>query len=174
VNPQSENAITRIRSAAPSDIAFMLAIERACQTAAHWSEPQYRLLFGPGAEGRAQRVAIVGERVSSRSEAISGETQPLGFLVARHLGPEWELENLVVAPEARRMGVGQGLLEGFLEAARQTHSASVFLEVRESNSGARALYEKLGFHQTGRRKSYYTGPLEDAILYSLDLNRARE
>jgi [ribosomal protein S18]-alanine N-acetyltransferase len=86
-------------------------------------------------------------------------------LVARHLAPEWELENIVVAPSARRQGLGNRLLNALLAAARETHSASVFLEVRESNSAARTLYEKAGFKQTGRRKSYYTDPLEDAVLY---------
>ena len=43
----------------------------------------------------------------------------------------------------------------------------MFLEVRESNAAARTLYEKAGFEQTGRRHSYYTSPLEDAILYRL-------
>jgi ribosomal-protein-alanine N-acetyltransferase len=55
-------------------------------------------------------------------------------------------------------------LEALLDAAHQTKS-SVFLEVRESNAPARALYENAGFKQTGRRPSYYTSPLEDAILY---------
>jgi ribosomal-protein-alanine N-acetyltransferase len=45
----------------------------------------------------------------------------------------------------------------------------VFLEVRESNAAARCFYEKAGFVQTGRRKSYYTDPAEDAVLYRYDL-----
>ena len=53
-----------------------------------------------------------------------------------------------------------------LVRTQNTNSESVFLEVRESNSAARSLYEKLGFQQTGRRKSYYANPIEDAILYS--------
>ena len=45
----------------------------------------------------------------------------------------------------------------------------MFLEVRESNIAARKLYEKAGFEPTGRRKSYYTDPLEDALLYRRSL-----
>jgi [ribosomal protein S18]-alanine N-acetyltransferase len=75
-----------------------------------------------------------------------------------------------VAPSARRIGVGKRLLERLLDGARETHSTSVFLEVRESNVAARTLYEKLGFRETGRRKSYYASPLEDAVLYSLALS----
>jgi ribosomal-protein-alanine N-acetyltransferase len=92
-----------------------------------------------------------------------------GFVVARHVAPEWELENIVVAPAVRRRGLGQRLLDALLAAARETNSSSVFLEVRESNAAARCFYEKAGFVQTGRRKSYYTDPAEDAVLYRYDL-----
>jgi ribosomal-protein-alanine N-acetyltransferase len=74
-----------------------------------------------------------------------------------------------VAHSARRKGLGTRLLDALLAAARETHSTSVFLEVRESNAAARSLYEKAGFNQTDRRKSYYTNPPEDAILYRLTL-----
>jgi len=89
----------------------------------------------------------------------------MGFLIAHHLAPEWELENIVVAHAARHRGIGKRLLEALFDAARETNSSAVFLEVRESNTAARTLYEGSGFEQTGRRRSYYTSPSEDAILY---------
>lgn len=93
----------------------------------------------------------------------------LGFLIAHHLHPEWELENLVVAPDFRRKGLATKLLAALLTRARETNSESVFLEVRESNQAARALYGSLGFEDSGRRKLYYTNPHEDAVLYHLAL-----
>ena len=45
---------------------------------------------------------------------------------------------------------------------------AVFLEVRESNYAARALYEKWAFVESGRRRRYYQDPNEDAILYRID------
>jgi ribosomal-protein-alanine N-acetyltransferase len=71
----------------------------------------------------------------------------------------------VVAPAACRQGIGKQLLDALLVQVAETDSDSVFLEVRESNTGARLLYEKAGFQQAGRRKSYYTDPVEDAIVY---------
>lgn len=139
-----------------------MSLERGCSSAAHWTEQQYRALFASGA---VQRLALVAERMAD----TPGEPNLSGFLVALHLAPEWELENIIVAPEARRKGVAMQLVERLLAAARETHSESVFLEVRESNLAARGLYRKLGFRQTGRRKSYYTNPLEDAVLCSLIL-----
>ena len=152
-----------IRKATPDDLAPMLQLERECPLAAHWSEQQYRdLLISTQS---AQRVALVAE-ADSVTHAKPEVARLAGFLVARHVAPDWELENIVVAPPARRQGIGKRLLESFLTAAREANSDTVFLEVRESNLAARRLYEKLGFHETGRRKSYYTSPLEDAVLYS--------
>ena len=154
----NSETILNIRPATTADIPEIMSLERQSATAGHWTEEQYRLAFK--AEG-ALRLLLVVEASSS-----FGAEGPhlLGFLIAHQLAPEWELENLVVAPTARRKGLGKRLLEALLEAARET-SSSVFLEVRESNAAARALYENAGFEQTGRRPSYYTSPLEDAILY---------
>jgi ribosomal-protein-alanine N-acetyltransferase len=89
----------------------------------------------------------------------------LGFLVARNVGPEWELENIAVAFQAQRHGIGTQLLHGFLAETDRAGNPVVFLEVRESNTAARALYEKSGFSQVGRRSAYYHHPAEDAVLY---------
>ena len=143
-----------------------MSLERQCATAAHWTEAQYRQAFQGAGMERLVLVADASEPVASGSDAGDGV---LGFLVARHLAPEWELENIVVAPTVRRKGLGKRLLDALLAAARETNSTTVFLEVRESNAAARSLYEKAGFEQTGRRKTYYTNPPEDAILYRLTL-----
>lgn len=148
-----------IRSATLADIPRIMSLERQSATAGHWTEELYRQAFRPES---AARLLLVAEA----SDLKSGTEAPsiLGFLIAHQITPEWELENLVVAPAARRKGLGKRLLEALLRAARETNS-SVFLEVRESNAPARALYENTGFKQIGRRHSYYTSPSEDAILY---------
>jgi ribosomal-protein-alanine N-acetyltransferase len=150
----------KIRLATIADIPGIMSLERQSATAGHWTEEQYRLAF----QTENPRLLLVVE--ASLPGLKPGTVGPslLGFLIAHHLAPEWELENLVVALPVRRKGLGKRLLEALLDAAHQTKS-SVFLEVRESNAPARALYENAGFKQTGRRPSYYTSPLEDAILY---------
>jgi len=86
-----------------------------------------------------------------------------GYLVSCRQGSLWNLRNLAVAPTHRRRGIASGLLETFLEhpAVAQTH---VFLEVRESESGAIALYARFGFRAVGRRPGFYRDNLEDAVL----------
>jgi ribosomal-protein-alanine N-acetyltransferase len=153
-----------IRPATVADIPALIDLERQCATAAHWTERQYRRLFQTD-----ERLLLVAETlvpIASGPEPSPDSTRgTLGFLIARHLAPEWELENIVVAPMARQKGLGKRLFEALLAAARETNSSSVFLEVRESNAAARTLYEGVGFEPTGRRKSYYTDPIEDAVLY---------
>jgi [ribosomal protein S18]-alanine N-acetyltransferase len=154
----------RIRPAVSFDTPSILAIERACLTAAHWNEERYLELFRPE-EDKPKRLVLVAES----SLTVSLKDTVIGFLVARQVASEWELENIVVASDAHRHGIGRQLLEALLNTARKIDSASVSLEVRESNLAARALYEKLGFRQTGRRPAYYVNPSEDAILYRHDL-----
>ena len=146
-----------------------MSLERQSATAGHWTDEQYRKLFQSGSPVRLLLVAEASRpRASSRkSEAAFGIR---AFLIAQHLAPEWELENIVVAQASRRKGLGKRLLDALLTVANATHSSSVFLEVRESNAAARTLYENAGFEQTGRRRSYYTSPLEDAILYRRTLD----
>jgi ribosomal-protein-alanine N-acetyltransferase len=151
-----------IRPASADDIFSLMNLERQCATAAHWTEQQYRQAFQSES---VERLVLVAEASPPEASDSDKPGDLVGFLVARHLAPEWELENIVVAPKARRKGLGMRLLDALLAAAQETHSDAVFLEVRESNAAARTLYEKAGFLQTGRRKSYYTSPVEDALQY---------
>jgi [ribosomal protein S18]-alanine N-acetyltransferase len=154
------NKQSLIRPATLADIPAMLELDRLSPTAAHWTERQYGDAL-QSAEGNTQRLIIIAE--SDPDKVISA------FLIAHHISPEWELENIVVAQSARRQGLATQLLDALLTRARDTNSESIFLEVRESNTAARTLYERSGFQQTGGRKAYYANPLEDAILYRLHL-----
>lgn len=141
-----------IRSSTPFDYSAIVAIERACPTAAHWNEEIYQQMWG---NPESDRVAFVAEADGSM----------VGFLVARDIVGEWELENVAVANDARRQGIGTALLRHLFDRAARAGSAGVFLEVRESNLEARKLYEGQGFQLVGRRNRYYAGPEEDALLF---------
>jgi [ribosomal protein S18]-alanine N-acetyltransferase len=153
-----------IRLATAADIPHLLDVERLCATAAHWTEQQYQQIFE--SEGMAERLCLVAENGFAHHAASEAASGIAGFLIARRVDHDWELENIVVAPASRRNGLGQRLLEDFLVRVRENDSDNVFLEVRESNVAARHLYEKMGFHETGRRRSYYVNPHEDAVLYA--------
>ncbi len=144
-----------IRAAAPGDLPAMMALEQQAATAAHWSGEQYAALFSVADSGR---VALV----------VSDDSGIQGFVIAHVVRDEWEIENIAVAGAVRRCGLGTRLLGELLDMARARRATAVFLEVRESNHAARALYEKWAFLESGRRRRYYQDPDEDAILYRID------
>ena len=157
------HSLVTIRPAVCHDIPEIMKLERQSRAAAHWSEQEYRRLV----ESAEWVVLIAEDGASTATDVISPVTS--GVLVAHHIPPDWELENIVVAATAQRQGIASLLLEALFARARKAKSDTIFLEVRESNTPARALYVKAGFRLQARRKSYYTGPMEDAILYSLKL-----
>ena len=55
------------------------------------------------------------------------------------------------------------------EVLAETEAEFILLEVRESNTPARTLYEKLGFYQVGKRPHYYSQPDEAGIIMRKEL-----
>ncbi|MEI9990423.1 MAG: GNAT family N-acetyltransferase [Rhizomicrobium sp.] len=95
-----------------------------------------------------------------------------GFVMARAAGGEAEILTLAVAIGARRHGAGLALVQAAAEHAFGLGADALFLEVAASNGAARALYDRLGFAETGRRKGYYTAGRdrpEDALVLRRNL-----
>jgi ribosomal-protein-alanine N-acetyltransferase len=80
-----------------------------------------------------------------------------------------ELTNIGLRREYRRQGNGAKLLRAFLDQSRSDGAAQAILEVRESNASAIGFYQKFGFVVTGRRKGFYSDPLEDGLSMRLAL-----
>jgi ribosomal-protein-alanine N-acetyltransferase len=131
----------------------MRVLAECAATAAHWTPEMYACIFDPQA---LIRLVL----------ALEEEKTLVGFLVAQCAGPEWELENIVVAERLRRQGCGKRLLEDLLRRAGAAGAEGVFLEVRESNWPARQLYRSAGFVESGRKRGYYQNPDEDGIVSS--------
>ncbi len=80
---------------------------------------------------------------------------------------EADLTNVTTAEACRGRGIAKALLEALMQAAKEQGIVAFTLEVRAGNAAAIALYEKLGFVCEGRRKNFYTAPVEDALIYWL-------
>jgi ribosomal-protein-alanine N-acetyltransferase len=80
----------------------------------------------------------------------------VGFALCRIVLDEAELLLLAVKKQCQGRGIGQQLLDSFIEGAGQRGADSLHLEVREGNH-AIGLYKRAGFSQVGRRKAYYSG-----------------
>lgn len=113
--------------------------------------------------------AALKERHARFRVARSADGFVVGYLVAWFVLDEAEIANLAVVPTARRRGVARALLEEIVAEAREARIARLFLEVRESNAAARALYASMGFAPIARRPRYYRKPVEDAIVLRLEL-----
>lgn len=147
-----------IRPATVDDIPRLLELANQSPTAAHWNEQQYRTALD---QSHPRRLVLVGD-----------EGKIVGFAVAAEIAREWELENIVVDAARRRSGLASSLLGELLREIWSDRGERIFLEVRASNLGARALYEKWGFRMAGSRPGYYQNPPEDAILYKKNLSIA--
>ena len=145
-----------IRRAMAYDLPRMYEIEKECFSVP-WSS-----------DGIA--AAVVSDVVTTLCAELSGELAGYGMIAA--VCDESELLNLAVTPGLRRRGAGKALLTALLSDAAGRGAAITYLEVRESNGAARALYEKFGFSAVGRRKNYYTSPTEDALIMAKKLEQS--
>lgn len=98
------------------------------------------------------------------------EGQIAGYSVFYLTPPESELPDIVVDEKYRGQGLGRELLSKSIKELKSRDIDSIFLEVRVSNTPARSLYESIGFEEIGKRKYFYSNPVEDAICMRLDLS----
>ena len=89
---------------------------------------------------------------------------PAGYLLAGFTPPEGDLYRVAVLPEKRRRGYGRLLLDAFLAAAGERAVDTLWLDVRESNEAAIALYRSFGFDVVLKRENYYRDPTEAAFV----------
>jgi ribosomal-protein-alanine N-acetyltransferase len=96
---------------------------------------------------------------------VRGPDRPvIGFCTFWLVHDEMHINNVAMRPEYRGQGIGTALLHHVLAAAAGLGARRATLEVRASNDGARRLYERLGFYVAGRRRNYYSSPVEDALI----------
>ncbi len=99
----------------------------------------------------------------------NGKDKIVGLLIARTTTVESDIYMVVVGKDYKRQGIGRKLFRSFIKVCAEKKLETIFLEVRESNTSARKLYKSLGFKEIGRRKAYYSQPIEDALMMKLDL-----
>ena len=115
-----------------------------------WTEAMLRLQLDPNSH-----VFLTAE---------TEEGLVAGYVGMMYVLDEGYISNVAVAPEHRRRGVADLLLDALAERARELRLRFLTLEVRRSNGPAIALYQKHGFSVVGQRKDYYEKPREDALL----------
>ncbi len=96
--------------------------------------------------------------------AVGADRRIVGYVIAIAVADEGEIVNIAVDQSQRGHGLGGTLLDSALDEAGRRGAKSLFLEVRVSNTAARALYQSRGFEEVSRRKGYYRSPTEDALV----------
>jgi ribosomal-protein-alanine N-acetyltransferase len=161
----AESGIT-IRALRYSDLPQVIAIERRAFPTP-WSLAMFVLeLSKPSGiclaavepdDSRGAHLGQAGRRAGARREK-----RLVGYLICSRYDQAWHLMNIAVDPDLRRRGFASELLAEMIERAGA--DAPLTLEVRTSNSGAIALYERFGFRSAGTRRRYYRDTGEDAVI----------
>jgi ribosomal-protein-alanine N-acetyltransferase len=135
-----------IRRLTYADLPQVIAIERRAFPTP-WSLAMFVLeLSKPG-----------GQCLAARSDGVL-----TGYVICSRYEDAWHIMNVAVDPRRRRCGIATALLDELL--VRLGDGARLTLEVRPSNDGAIALYERFGFLGAGMRHRYYQDNGEDALI----------
>lgn len=139
----------RLRTATAEDLAAITHLEATC-------------FDDPWSEG------AIASHLASPSGlaylAVGDDGTAIGYILGLSLGEESELLRVGVLPAHRIIGIGWNLVDYFLFKLIPLGTKVCYLEVRESNYAAQALYESNCFVEVGTRKNYYKNPTEDAIV----------
>lgn len=142
-----------VRPATARDVAAVRALELESFGVDAWSEHSVEQELS--GDGRQALVAAEAERL-------------LGYAVTWTVAEVTDLQRLVVAPGARRRGLGGRLVRELVDDAVGRGSGRVLLEVSAVNDAAVACYRSLGFAEVDRRRAYYRDG-SDALVLQLDL-----
>lgn len=143
-----------IRTAEQMDIDAIVRVENACFSTP-WSID-------------AIKHEICENKLADFMIACDEENNIIGYIGIWTLLDECQINKIAVMPEKRKIGIGKTILNHVIELTRDMGVKSWYLEVRESNTAAQALYRSAGFSSVGTRKNYYINPVEDAVLMSLE------
>jgi ribosomal-protein-alanine N-acetyltransferase len=130
-----------IAEARPGDAGAIAAVHGASFKRGWGEDEIHRLLIERN---------VVAHRVMSGPKLI-------GFILSRLAAGEAEILSVAIAPKWRGRGLARPLLDLHLRRLAGFGVRAVFLDVDKSNTPARALYKRAGFHEVGQRQGYYAG-----------------
>lgn len=91
------------------------------------------------------------------------------YINYRIMYEEAELMRIAVLKNSRNKSYASTLMFKMIEDLKAENIKRCLLEVRASNKAAISLYEKYDFKIIGKRKEYYTNPIEDAFIMQLEI-----
>ena len=143
----------------PEDLEAVAEIERRSIP-----DPWSRKGFAE-ALGRPEVLFLVAEKEAERRKIA-------GYCVLYTAADEGEIPTIAVDAGSRRRGIAAKLLRAVFAGAKERGVKRIYLEARQSNAGALALYSSCGFVVDGKRPGFYSNPTEDAVLLHRELAAA--
>ena len=143
-----------IRKMTPEDVPAVSEIDQM-SFSLPWPEHSFQYEV---AENRASRCFV----------AETDDRRVAAMIVSWIIVDEMHIATIATHPDYRRMGIGEQILREALIDGKAAGARLAFLEVRQANQAAQAMYRKFGFEVTGRRPRYYRDNGEDAILMTLE------
>ena len=143
-----------VREMEIDDLPQVMEIERGIFTTEAWTEEGFFTFLI-----RKDTLFLVAEE----------KQEILGYCGILMVLDEGDITNVAVKTSRRKEGIGTFLMRSLMLLAKELGISTVHLEVREGNTEAVRLYERLGFQKDGIRKDYYTEPVENAVLMTVDM-----
>ncbi len=143
----------RLRRATPDDLPEVVRIENA-SFSSPWTE-------------QSLREELSG-RIGSHFFVAELDDRPVGYVGAWMFAGETHICTIAVEPACRRCGLAELMMLTMMREAREYANPYMILEYRVTNTGAAALYDKLGFAYVHRRRGYYQDTNEDAIVAAIE------
>jgi ribosomal-protein-alanine N-acetyltransferase len=144
-----------IRRLTYADLPQVVAIERR-SFSTPWSLAMFVLELS-----KPSGICLAAEVVDDDARELAG------YLICSRYDTVWHVMNVSVDPDRRRRGIASALLSaliGRIDGVGGDPVSQITLEVRRSNGGAIALYERFGFRSAGVRRRYYQDNGEDATI----------
>jgi ribosomal-protein-alanine N-acetyltransferase len=135
------------------DIPFVIELERQ-SFSIPWSAQSFQ--------------NVIQDEFSYGLVGIAGN-QLIAYAVFGAIEDYAELWNIAVEEQYRGMGIGNMMLNHVIKLCRELGVSSLFLQVRESNLTAQNLYKKNDFTFVMVQKNYYHSPVENALVFRLDI-----
>lgn len=153
-----------------ADLDDVVALEQQAFT-----EPWTRAMFEGELSGNpfarfiiARASAVDAANGAALADAADLRETVVGYLCYWVVFEELRIMNIAIRSKWRRQGIAAAMVQQAIREAIDAQGHRALLEVRASNDAALALYTRLGFRETGRRRAYYRRPEEDAVLMAME------
>ena len=142
------------RAAIQLDLPVLVSMERVLFADSPWSMGQFKEEFKGVPNSRYFLVAT------------NEEDEIVGYAAVLVVAPGVEADVLTVAvlPDYARQGIATHFMNELEKWSKSKQALAMMLEVGVENSGAIALYEKLGYQTIATRKNYYGQGLDAFVM----------